>query len=117
MGYRRNGEAALHWKKWRQAQDDLRVDAGLPAGVMETEGSWWDYLMHEGNVPAYDYNQFCPLSQQQAALKQLVFSWPGGAETSLGEAFLRLERRNDTHTTTTANSGTALTNRKAGRDL
>ena len=99
MGYRRNGEAALRWKKWKQAQDALRVDAGLPTGVMKTEDDWWDYLMHQGNVPAYDYNHFYPLSQQQAALKQLVFSWPGGAETSLGEAFLLLAQRNATHAT------------------
>ena len=96
MGHHRNGEAALRWKKWKEAQNTPQVDVRLPIGVMETEDDWWDHLMHEGNVPAYDYNHFYPLSQQQAALKPLlkplskplVFSWPGGAETSLGEAFL-----------------------------
>jgi hypothetical protein len=95
MGYRRDSEVALRWKKWRQAQDDLRVAAGLSSEVTETEEDWWDYLMHEINVPAYDYGRFYPLSPQQSALRQLVFSWPGGAETELGEAFLRLERRNE----------------------
>ena len=95
MGYRRDNEAALRWKKWRQTHDDLQVAAGLPTEVMETEENWWDYLKHEINVPAYDYRHSYPFSQQQAALKQLVFSWPGGAETMLGEAFLRLERRNE----------------------
>ena len=63
MGHHRNGEAALRWKKWKQAQDALQMDVALPIGVMETEDDWWDHLMHQKNVPADGYNHFYPLSQ------------------------------------------------------
>ena len=71
------------------------MTAGIPNAFIETEDEWWDYLNHEINVPNYDYEHSYPLSLQQSALKQLVFSWPGGSETMLGEAFLRLKQRNE----------------------
>jgi len=68
---------------------------------MATEDDWWDYLNHEINVPDYNYTHTYSLSHRQTALKRLVFSWPGGADTSLGQAFLMLERRNEGERITT----------------
>ena len=95
MGFRRDGDAALRRKRWKQAQNDLQASAGLSSAVTETEEDWRDYLNHEINVPGYDYGHSYPLSPQQAALKQLLSSWPGRSETMLGKAFLALERRNE----------------------
>ena len=93
MGFRRDGQKALHWKKWRQASENTRVAAEVTSEVMGTEEAWWDYLNHEANVPLYDYRHSYPLTPQQEALKELVLTWPGGAETMLGEAFRFLEQR------------------------
>lgn len=96
MGYRRDKQTALSWKRWRQANEDLILATRLPLIATEGESQWWDYLMHEGNVPEYNYRESEPLDVRQAALKKLVLSWPGGEDTLLGRAFIFLEQRNNT---------------------
>lgn len=75
MTYRRNSNAALIWKRWKQGQAELILACGVPEAI-ESENSWWDYLQHRTRLPE---------QSQRAALRQLVLSWPGRSDTLLGD--------------------------------
>lgn len=46
MGFRKDKQQALEWKKWLQRNRDVLVECGLPAEIYENRRNWLYFLDH-----------------------------------------------------------------------